>query len=185
VKVIDGVFLVGWIAFWAYWLVAAVGVKRGRGRFAQFAGYRVGIVLIVLLLFRLGVFKGHGSVANNHSLALGGVGLGLFVLGLALAIWARLYLGRNWGMPMTQKAEPELVRTGPYRYVRHPIYSGIILGMVGTAVAVSLYWLVAVVALGAYFTWSAHVEERNMTKLFPEAYPAYKHSTKMLVPFIF
>jgi protein-S-isoprenylcysteine O-methyltransferase Ste14 len=185
VHVIDAVFLVGWIVFWAYWLIAAVGVKRGRGRFVQFAGARVGIILIVLLLVRLGVFKGHGNIANNQNLALGGAGLALFALGLGLAIWARLYLGRNWGMPMTQKAEPELVRNGPYRYVRHPIYSGIILGMVGTALAVSLYWLVAVIALSAYFVYSAHVEERNMARLFPDTYPEYKHSTKMLVPFVF
>jgi len=88
--------------------------------------------------------------------------LAVFVLGLALAVWARLYLGRNWGMPMSQKADPELVTTGPYRRVRHPIYSGIILAMIGTTIAVSLYWLVAVVLIGAYFTYSAITEERFM-----------------------
>ena len=107
------------------------------------------------------------------------------MLGLALAIWARVYLGRNWGMPMSQKADPELVTTGPYRSIRHPIYSGIILAMVGTTIAVSLYWLVAAVLIGAYFTYSAVAEERFMAIRFPESYPGYKRSTKMLIPFVF
>ena len=75
--------------------------------------------------------------------------------------------------------------TGPYRRVRHPIYSGIILAMVGTALAVSWYWLIAVGVLGAYFVYSADIEERYMTALFPDAYPAFKRSTKMLIPFVF
>ncbi|HSZ42754.1 MAG TPA: isoprenylcysteine carboxylmethyltransferase family protein [Trebonia sp.] len=183
--VVDYVFFLGWIVFWAYWLIAALGVKRGQGQYVRFATARLAIVLIVVILLRLGVFRAHGSAADNHNLAVAGVGLALFVLGLALAVWARLYLGRNWGMPMTQKAEPELVRTGPYRHVRHPIYSGIILAMVGTAVAISFTWLIAVIALGGYFVYSAHVEERNMTRLFPDTYPEYKHSTKMLIPFVF
>ena len=86
---------------------------------------------------------------------------------------------------MSQKVDPELVTTGPYRSVRHPIYSGIILAMVGTAIAVSVYWLIAVVLLGGYFLYSAIMEERIMAGLFPDSYPAYKQSTKMLVPFIF
>jgi protein-S-isoprenylcysteine O-methyltransferase Ste14 len=181
-NVIDIVILVGWAAFWIYWFAAAIGVKQGQNRSTGFVGIRVAVLIAVLLLFRLHIFKGHGTTSNPW---LQGIGLALFVLGLGLAIWARLYLGRNWGMPMSQKADPELVTTGPYRSVRHPIYSGIILAMVGTAIAVSVYWLIAVVLLGGYFLYSAIVEERLMEGLFPDSYPAYKQSTKMLVPFIF
>jgi protein-S-isoprenylcysteine O-methyltransferase Ste14 len=85
---------------------------------------------------------------------------------------------------MSQKADPELVTTGPYSKVRHPIYSGIILAMVGTAIAVSPYWLIAAVIIGAYFLYSATVEERNMAKLFPTTYPPYKSATKMLIPYV-
>jgi protein-S-isoprenylcysteine O-methyltransferase Ste14 len=77
------------------------------------------------------------------------------------------------------------VTTGPYRYIRHPIYSGIILATIGTAIAISIYWIVAVVLLGAYFVYSATVEERIMGRLFPDSYPRYNRSTKMLVPFLF
>ena len=86
---------------------------------------------------------------------------------------------------MSQKIDPELVTGGPYGSVRHPIYSGIILAMIGTTIAVSVYWLVAVALLGAYFLYSAIVEERIMARLFPDSYPEYKRSTKMLIPFIF
>jgi protein-S-isoprenylcysteine O-methyltransferase Ste14 len=95
-----------------------------------------------------------------------------------------VHIGRNWGTPMTQKNEPELVTSGPYRLVRHPIYSGIILAGIGTALGLSWFWLIAVVLAGVYFIYSATVEERYLTEQFPDEYPAYKRSTKMLVPYL-
>ena len=181
--VIDIVIFAGWVAFWIYWLAASIGVKAGQSRWARFAAFRIGVILVILLLLRVRGHKGHATVTTDPWLQ--GIGLAVFLLGLALAIWARLYLGRNWGMPMSQKVDPELVTTGPYRRVRHPIYSGIILAMIGTTIAVSLYWLAAVVFIGAYFLYSAIVEERLMARLFPDSYPDYKRSTKMLIPFIF
>jgi protein-S-isoprenylcysteine O-methyltransferase Ste14 len=179
--VVDSVIFAVWVAFWIYWLVASVGVKAGQTRWTRFAGIRLGIFLIVLLLLHVKAFKTHAATNDPW---LEGIGLAVFLLGLALAVWARVYLGRNWGMPMTQKVDPELVTTGPYRKVRHPIYSGIILAMIGTMIAVSLYWLVAVVVLGGYFIYSATAEERYMAERFPDSYPEYKRSTKMLIPFI-
>lgn len=85
---------------------------------------------------------------------------------------------------MSEKVGPTLVTTGPYRYIRHPIYSGLILAMVGTALAVKIYWLIVALLAGSYFVYSATVEEREMTRLFPTTYLAYKQSTHMLVPFI-
>jgi protein-S-isoprenylcysteine O-methyltransferase Ste14 len=86
---------------------------------------------------------------------------------------------------MTQKDEPELVTSGPYHLVRHPIYSGILVAGIGTAVALSFMWLIAVALAAIYFIYSAIVEERYLTEQFPGVYPAYTHSTKMLVPFVF
>jgi len=63
---------------------------------------------------------------------MGGVGVALCALGIGLAIWARTYLGRNWGMPMSRKENPELVTSGPYAYVRHPIYTGLLIAMLGS-----------------------------------------------------
>ncbi len=149
----------------------------------QFVGFRIAIFVIVILVIRSGAFKGHHAIVSNPILQ--GIGMALFLTGLGLAVWARVYLGRNWGTPMSERVDAELVTTGPYRYIRNPIYSGIILAAIGTAVAVSWYWLVAVVLMGAYFIYSATVEEHTMERLFPNDYPAYKRSTKMLIPLIF
>ena len=181
-RAIELVFLTGWAVFWLGWLAAATRTKPGRAQWGRSAGVRVAILIVVIILTRLKVFRGHALITNPW---MHGVGLALFVAGLALAVWARVYIGRNWGTPMSQKADPDLVTSGPYRRIRHPIYSGIILAMIGTAVALSPFWLVPVVILGGYFVYSATNEERYMTQRFPDTYPDYKHSTKMLIPFIF
>src|SRR5215475_774560 len=181
-RAVELVFAFGWAAFWLYWLVAAFSMKRGRVAWPRELRVRVVIAVLVILLIRLGVFRGHGVDTSPWREALG---LILFALGLAFAIWARRHIGRNWGTPMTQKEDPELVTSGPYHLVRHPIYSGILVAGVGTAVALSWSWLTAVVVAGAYFVYSATVEERYMTEQFPDSYPVYRRSTKMLVPFIF
>ncbi len=126
---------------------------------------------------------GGGSLAV-HSLILAAIGALLFASGIALAVWARLHLGRDWGMPMTQRAEPELVTSGPYRFVRHPIYFGLLTAMLGTALVSSLLGLIVVAALVPYFYYCGIVEDRNLTATFPEAYPQYRSTTKMLVPFL-
>lgn len=179
--VVATIILIGWVAFWVYWLARAVGNKEGRSRWGQFAGFRIVIIIVALFLIRAGAFK-NDTITDDAWRQ--GIGLALFVAGLSFAIWARLYIGRNWGAPMSQKVDPELVRTGPYRLVRHPIYSGILLAFLGTAVAVSWYWLLALVASGAYFGYSAFMEERYMTSRFPDSYPDYRRSTKMFVPFV-
>jgi len=170
---------IAWIIFLVYWLAAAFGAKEGRagGRPFPMTGLTA---LSVLLLLR--VFRG-GSLAV-HSWVLEAIGAAVFASGLAVAVWARVHLGRNWGMPMTQKVEPELVTSGPYRLIRHPIYSGLLAGLLGTALANNLLGLIIVAILGAYFYYSATVEEKNLTATFPTAYPAYRARTKKLIPFV-
>jgi protein-S-isoprenylcysteine O-methyltransferase Ste14 len=181
-KGVEFVFAVGWAAFWLYWLVAAFSMKRGRVPWSRELRIRAVIVVVVILLVHLGVFRTYGL---NTDPWRAGVGLVLFAFGLGFAIWARVHIGRNWGTPMTQKEEPELVTSGPYRLVRHPIYSGVLVAGVGTAVALSWLWLIAVAMAGTYFLYSATVEERYLTEQLPDTYPTYKHATKMLVPFVF
>jgi protein-S-isoprenylcysteine O-methyltransferase Ste14 len=178
---VEIVLLLGWAAFWLYWLVAARGRKRGRVQWSGEVVVRTVIVVLLLVLSRWGALRGHHLNTNR---GLAGLGLALFVLGLGLAVWARVHIGRNWGIPMTQKDDPELVTSGPYRTIRHPIYSGILVAGAGTAVALRWQWLIAVALTGIYFGYSATMEERYLTERFPEAYPAYQRSTKMLVPFL-
>jgi protein-S-isoprenylcysteine O-methyltransferase Ste14 len=182
VRAVELVFAAGWAAFWLYWLVAAFSMKRGRVAWSHELRIRAVIAVLVLVLIRLGFLHGYGVHSDP---VRAGVGLVLFALGLGLAVWARLHLGRNWGTPMTQKDEPELVTSGPYRLVRHPIYSGFLIAGIGTAVALTWLWLPAVLLVGIYFIYSARVEEGYLTEQFPEAYPAYRRSTRMLIPFVF
>jgi protein-S-isoprenylcysteine O-methyltransferase Ste14 len=171
----------GWLAFWVYWLTAALGVKSGRPAWGRFAGVRLLVVLAVVALLQTHALRARTA----HSAWSSGLGLALFAPGLGVAVWARICLGSNWGGPMSEKDEPELVTTGPYRWVRNPIYTGLILAMTGTAIAVNVSWLVVVAVLGGYFVYSAFVEQRFLEARFPDQYAAYKRSTKMLVPFLF
>ncbi len=168
-----------WLVFWIYWLASAASSKE-----SVKSGWRprlTGVTAIGVFLIA-GVLRS-GSLAV-HSVILEAIGAALFVCGISLAVWARLHLGRNWGMPMTQRAEPELVTSGPYRFVRHPIYTGLLTAVLGTALVNNLLGLIVVAVLLAYFYYSGTVEERNLAATFPHAYPEYKSKTKMLIPFL-
>jgi protein-S-isoprenylcysteine O-methyltransferase Ste14 len=170
---------VAWIAFWVYWLISARGVKWGTWG-TRGVPLRILAAIAVIALFHV-VRPGGLDV---HSTALAAAGTVIVLCGLGFAVWARIHLGRNWGMPMSRKEEPELVTSGPYRLVRHPIYTGILTAAVGTALAVNLLTLAVAAIVAAFFWYSASVEERNMTATFPAAYPAYRAQTKMLIPFV-
>lgn len=180
-RAVELLFIVAWALFWLYWLVAAFSIKRGRVPWSRELAIRAAIAVVIFVMVRLGVFR---DQRLNRDVWLGVVGVILLFFGLAFAVWARRSIGRNWGSPMTQKDDPELVTSGPYRWVRHPIYSGILLAGIGTAIALSWISLAVVAIAGTYFIYSATVEERFMTSRFPDTYPAYRNSTKMLVPFV-
>jgi len=171
-----------WGAFWLYWLAAALSTKRGRIQWSRELRIRAVLVVLVVVLVRSEALPGR---TTNGSPVRAGTGFVLLALGLSFAIWARVRIGRNWGAPMTRKDDPELVTGGPYRFVRHPIYTGLLVAGVGTAVALGWVWLTAVGLAGVYFVYSATVEERYLGDQFPDRYPAYRRATKMLVPFVF
>jgi protein-S-isoprenylcysteine O-methyltransferase Ste14 len=100
-RAVELVFAVGWAAFWMYWLVAAFSMKRGRVPWSRELRIRAVIVVMVILLVRLGVFRDHGLNTDSWRASLGVV---LFALGLGFAIWARVHMGRNWGIPMRPSA---------------------------------------------------------------------------------
>ena len=120
------IVVVLWLAFYTYWMIAAFGVKknvRTQGRMGR-TGVRLVLIALIFLVFRIpGVVQAFVHYRNTHSgPAIETVGILLCLLGFGFAIWARLHLGRNWGQPMTLKEGHELVTTGPYKFVRHPIY---------------------------------------------------------------
>jgi protein-S-isoprenylcysteine O-methyltransferase Ste14 len=179
---VEVVFGLGWAMFWVYWLLAAAKMKRGRVPWSRELGIRAVIAALVIIVVHTGLFQGQHLNANPWR---AGVGLACFAAGLGFAVWARINIGRNWGTPMTRKDDPELVTTGPYHLVRHPIYSGILVAGVGTAMGLNWSGLLVVVLAGIYFLYSATVEERYMSEQFPDTYPGYRRTTKMLLPFIF
>jgi protein-S-isoprenylcysteine O-methyltransferase Ste14 len=183
-----------WAAFVVCWLVLAQFNKKASRNTPLSAGWGLRVAILVGVLVML-PFRQHAiaarivSIGGSLPLRLGitgqWLGVGLCLVGFGFAVWARLYLGRNWGMPMSLRQGHELVTSGPYAYVRHPIYSGIMLAMIGSAVTENLLWLFLFALYFAYFLVSARTEEKMMLTQFPDAYPAYRRRTKMLIPFLF
>jgi protein-S-isoprenylcysteine O-methyltransferase Ste14 len=136
----------------------------------------VGVFVIAVVL------RGGGLAV--HSVILATIGAVLFACGIALAVWARLHLGRNWGMPTTQRAEPELVTSGPLPVRPSPDLHRAPDSDTGTALVNNLLGLIVVAVLIAYFYYCGIIEERNLTVTFPTADPEYKSRTKMLIPFL-
>lgn len=175
-----------WAVFIVVWAItslqAKASVRRGFNRSSVF--WRLGVLAVAVILaegVRRGVIPRTTTFPYGFRLA----GLLLTILGVGFAIWARFTLGRNWGMPMTLRENPELVTAGPYAVVRHPIYTGIICAMLGTALAVGTWWVFVLIVASVYFDVSARREERDMQARFPDAYPAYKARTKRLIPFVY
>jgi protein-S-isoprenylcysteine O-methyltransferase Ste14 len=191
----DAPSLVGWLwaAFVLLWLILAqFNKKTGKGTHRRSAwALRLAVIIgvLVILSSRHHAAAGFlGSLRRAAPLHPGipgqWVGVGLCLAGFGFAVWARMHLGRNWGMPMSLRQGHELVTSGPYACVRHPIYTGIMLAMVGSALAVGLLWLLLFALYFAYFLFSARTEEKMMLAQFPDTYPAYRRRTKMLIPFV-
>ena len=179
-------------AFWLIWLIgwiAAAGrVKRTRWRESGLAAFVNRFPMFVGILL-LGVPRGWPTLLSDRLFEPGSaapiIGTVCVGLGLAFAGWARWHLGRNWSGHVTVKEGHTLVRSGPYRTIRHPIYSGLGLALVGTALAIGT----ARALLGAglimvSFVIRTRVEEARMRATFPE-YDDYRRHSWALVPPIF
>jgi protein-S-isoprenylcysteine O-methyltransferase Ste14 len=126
------------------------------------------------------------SPITPNDAPFGIVGLALDLAGVGFAIWARLTLGANWsGIVVTAKQGHELIQTGPYAIVRHPIYAGILLAMIGTALTEGrLASYMGLIAGFVAIMIRLAIEEQLMGQHFPTTYEAYRRSTRKLVPFI-
>jgi len=187
--IFQGIIPALWLVFIVYWMISARFAKRNLGGTTWWRQSLLRGTIVVLTIAALHVAgAGHAfrvaQAFQMQSELLGGIGVALVLLGLGLAIFARVYLGRNWGMPMSRKAEPELVTGGPYSVVRHPIYTGIMLAMLGSAIGQSIIWALPLILFVPYFLYSARREEDLMREQFPQAYPDYMRRTKMIVPFL-
>lgn len=179
-----------WLILVGYWCLSAYAVRRSIGRWIWWREIALRLGFFALLVLALQVsLAGHAlSRAPRYALSAstlpGMVGVGLCFLGTGIAILARASLGENWSIPMAHQHSAELVTRGPYAYVRHPIYSGMLLAMVGSAVGQSVLWLLPLVVYGPHFIRSARHEERHLLEQFPQHYRAYMQRTRMLFPFV-
>ncbi len=127
-----------------------------------------------------------GPVAMRRTVSLDSAAVAICALGLFVALYSRKLLGAEWSRDVELKQGHKLVESGPYRFVRHPIYAGHLLMGLGTAVASGL--LVAFVGLASFaagFWIKLNQEERLLQRGFPDEYPAYKARVKALIPYVF
>jgi protein-S-isoprenylcysteine O-methyltransferase Ste14 len=176
-----------WIAWVLIWIGTAI-IFRPDSRdppARREARSRRSWLRLLLAAFLIVVLRTHHPGSTSFDAGIGWLGVAVCAAGIGIATWARVCLGRNWGMPMTVRARPTLVRSGPYRVVRHPIYSGLLLAGIGSALVTGPGWLVVVTGAGAYFVVSLRVEETDMAAAFPGQYPEYAGHTKRLIPFVY
>lgn len=177
-----------WVVFLVYWFINAARVKRTAERQAlpERLAYRIPTLLGALSLFWWGRFFGRFDKGFSPTTELAhDIGAAACVAGLAVAIWARRTLAGNWSSNVTFKQDHELIERGPYRFARHPIYTGMLLMCIGKAMVQGrlIAWIgVALMATG--FWIKLKQEEALMRRHFPEEYPGYCKRVKALVPFV-
>ena len=175
-----------WIAFMLYWQVAAANVKTTEriepvlSRILRSLPFVVAILLLMLDRLPLPWLYRHFMPSSRASFLTGAA---ITVAGLLFAVWARRHIGANWSRSVTIKQQHELITTGPYAFVRHPIYTGILTGFLGTAVAVTQYrGIVALLLVFLSLWYKLRLEERWMRAQFGPAYTDYAARTAALVP---
>ena len=176
-----------WVVFVVFWMVTAFSTKRT----VQSRGWwRVSFAVLLLAYFavRMGLWRSPWMSGRlvPHTLPIRLVADALALAGLLVMLWARVTIGRNWSAGVVLKEGHELVTTGPYRFVRHPIYSGLLLLALGWAVwrgqYAGFYGLAVILVL---FWIKSRAEEQLMIEHFGDAYLGYKARVRALVPFVF
>ncbi|RAJ77318.1 protein-S-isoprenylcysteine O-methyltransferase [Chitinophaga dinghuensis] len=180
--------IASWVLFCSYWILLRnktsknVRERTVRQRYLGPLGYVVIFGLLYLPLFVSGGF--FGRILPSNAL-LQGIGATLCMAGIGICIWARTVLGRNWSGGVTEKHGHELVVKGPYRLVRHPIYSGFLTALAGTCMVTG--GLAAMVITFIYtlaLSRKLNSEEALLKDLFPGTYEVYQQQTQKLIPFI-
>jgi len=176
-----------WLVFFLFWAISALWTKRTLERQPLGGSAALFFFLVVAIVFlnvRFHWVALQGRVLPERPL-VGILADVLVFLGLLITLWARVVLGRNWSSRVTFKVDHELIQRGPYHWVRHPIYSGLLLMGVGTAMSCNRVNFFLGMGLCSWGLWvKLRKEEALMTKHFPEVYPEYKARTKALIPFV-
>ena len=185
----ESFFPVVWIAFLLYWRIKAAGTKTAQ-RIEPAAPQilRALTFLIVIALLSIPRIPLRWLYRQLWPSGLWSfwIGAAVTVGGMLFAVWARRYLGRNWSQAVSIKQGHELITTGPYGLVRHPIYTGILTGFLGTAIALSqVRGFIGFVLIFLVLWPKLRLEEEWMRSQFGETYATYARQTAALVPYLF
>ena len=177
-----------WIAYLVYWQIAAAGAKStvrlepALSRLFRIILFMAGIALLVLPRFPIPWLYRNFM---PFSLWTFWVGAAVTVGGILFAVWARLTIGANWSRSVTIKQDHELITTGPYALVRHPIYTGLLTAFAGTTVAAAQYRdILAFVLIFLSLWYKLRLEEQWMRSQFGDSYSDYARHTAALVPWL-
>jgi protein-S-isoprenylcysteine O-methyltransferase Ste14 len=177
-----------WIIFVVVWLLGAISTKRTIYRESSAERARYWLVLVIgyfLVIKSSSLPSPFDRLLVPHTTSSAWIGAVLSVSGLVFAIWARVILGRNWSGVITLKEGHELIERGPYRIVRHPIYTGILAMFAGTAIAIGYFGgFVGLLLVFVSFWLKLKREEDLMLKHFPAKYAAYQGRVKRIIPFL-
>ena len=178
-----------WTALWIFWVISALMAKQSvkRQSFSSRLAQTVPVIIAFSLLFARHTWPYwlHLRFFPKSELTIMWIGTALTAAGTAFAIWARLWIGRNWSGTITIKEQHELIQGGPYSLVRHPIYTGLLLAFLGTAlVHGEISGLLGFLLLVLGFGFKLRMEETFMVQQFGSTYLDYKHRVKAVVPFL-
>jgi protein-S-isoprenylcysteine O-methyltransferase Ste14 len=178
-----------WLAFLLYWGIRSAGTKTTRR--VELAASRIlrGLALLIVIVL-LSTTRIPLPWLYRQLWPAGiwpfWIGAAVTVAGLLFAVWARQHLASNWSSSVTIKENHELITSGPYALVRHPIYTGILTGLLGSAIALSqVRGVIGLVVMFLAFWSKLRMEEKWMRSQFGERYANYAHRTAALVPYLF
>jgi protein-S-isoprenylcysteine O-methyltransferase Ste14 len=177
-----------WLAWGVFWMAAAFRTKPTLWR-ESFGSRASHVILLLAAAVLLARPRWLPALLSERVVPAGTVlpifGAVMVAAGLGFCVWARIHLGRNWSGIITVKQDHTLVRTGPYRVVRHPIYTGLLLALIGTAAAIGEWrGILAVMCALIGFLRKLQVEEERMRENFPE-YAQYRRQTAALIPLLY
>jgi protein-S-isoprenylcysteine O-methyltransferase Ste14 len=178
-----------WTAFAAFWLVEGVKAKRAETR--ESAGERFAHILLMATAFYLVAFSDPRLGKLNERFMgerrwVTDLGVALAFAGVGFAIWARHHIGRYWSARVSIVTEHKLIRTGPYGRIRHPIYTGILVGLAGTALVVGEYRALAGLGIALFgFATKARKEEAYLAARFGREFEEHRRRTGFLLPKVF
>jgi protein-S-isoprenylcysteine O-methyltransferase Ste14 len=177
-----------WLIWALYWLVMARRVKAVAWRESSASRF-LGVAPLLVAGWLLAMPRMPGWLGQRWVDLRWGpywAGVLLVAASLALAVWARVELAGNWSGTVTLKQGHEIVRSGPYRWIRHPIYTGLLFAFLGSALALGEWrGLLAVVLVAVAFRWRIYQEELRLGQHFGAAYAQYRQGTWAIIPFLY